>query len=148
MLALYLDSGEHVGSETRHRVLISAERPRRIVLDPSNCQEWLNWSLDGRALKPSFLVCRPCIYQIMYVHIDLNLAFLCVDHYFVHIHWLASYAWTGNDSIIMLHADDAVCDTTRTPINLGYGLQTYGQGCSTSVTVSLSLMPRPVHSDI
>ncbi len=78
--------------------------------------------------KPSFLVCRSLL----------------------RAHPLVSYAHglAGNDSIIMLHADDAVCDTTRAPINLGYGLQTYGQGCSTSVTVSLSLMPRPVHSDI
>ncbi len=45
--------------ETRHRVLIGAEGRWRIVLDQSNGREWLNRSLDDRALKPSFLVCRP-----------------------------------------------------------------------------------------
>ncbi len=71
MLALYLDSDEHVGSKTRHRVLISAEGRWRIVLEQSNGQEWLNQSLDGRALKPSFLVCRP--FTILYdVHTCLH----------------------------------------------------------------------------
>ncbi len=45
-----MDSGEHVGSETRRIVLISAEERWRIVLDQS----------------------------LMVAH--LNLAFLCVDH--------------------------------------------------------------------
>ncbi len=55
----YLDSGELVGSETGHTLLISAEGCWCIVWDHSNGQEWLNRSLDGRALIPSFLVCRP-----------------------------------------------------------------------------------------
>ncbi len=63
LFALYLDSGKSVGSETRHRV-------SRIVLDQCNGQEWLNWSLDGRALKLSFLVCRPFT-RLYDVHIDL-----------------------------------------------------------------------------
>ncbi len=62
----YLDSGDRVGSETTHRVLISAEGHWCIVLDQSNGQESPNRSLDGRALKPSFL-CRP-----LYACVDLN----------------------------------------------------------------------------
>ncbi len=41
-----LDSGERVGSETRHRVLITAEERWRIVLDQSIGLEWLNRSLE------------------------------------------------------------------------------------------------------
>ncbi len=74
--------------------------------------------------KPSFLVCQS--FTRLYACADLNLAFFCVNHYFMHIHWLC--IWTGNDSIIIELR--AVCDT-RTPTNLGYGLQTYRQGCST-----------------
>ncbi len=96
----YLDSGEHVGSETRHSVLISAEGRWRIVLDQSNGQDLGVAEPEpgyGRALKPSFLVCRPFtrLYACTYVHIKLcahlNLAFLCVDHYFIHVR--TSYAY-------------------------------------------------------
>ncbi len=90
----YLDSGEHVGSETRHRVLISADGRWRIFLDQSNGQAWLNWSLDDRALKPSFLVCL----SLLHAHIRIAIGYAWLDH--------------GNDSIIELHA---VYDTTPGP---------------------------------
>ncbi len=58
----YLDSGKHVGSETKHRVLISAEDVGAYSLGPEQ---------RPRVIKPepSWMVAH------------LNVAFLCVDHY-------------------------------------------------------------------
>ncbi len=136
LLAVYPHSGKHVGSETRHRVLICADGRWRIVLDQSNGQEWLNRSLADRALKPSFLVCWS--FTRLY---DLNLAFLCVDHYFMHISGYPLWEWI-TVAIIELHGWCCMWHHSRTPINLGF--MDFRQSCSTwSVTVSL-----PVHSDI
>ncbi len=55
----YLDSGEYVGSETRHRVFISTEGRWRIVLDQEQRPGVAKHPIHGcRAHKPSFLVCR------------------------------------------------------------------------------------------
>ncbi len=99
----YLYSGKRLGSENRHRVLISAEGRWCIVLDQSNYGQ--GRSLEGRALKPSCLVHLP-VWQPDYTMCRSKpIAFLtmCVIDLLLHAHPLAMHSvWTRNDSITRL----------------------------------------------